>query len=441
MSLEELAIEEARILTWLPKVVIFGLREAASSERVAGLLPEDFSDAASTLDELCDGKLLCCFAFSAEPSLAKGSIGFKVEERLAFFQAFCRNLGIPDVNIFSPTDLWPKPAKNPKALFACLGVVAAALAERPGCEAPNLDDVQLSTEATAAAVAKAIAKPKDEAAEAMAAQLAAMAPRKQCENAFDECRRLRAEGAGGNTVLSLVNAREEVSRCVSLAKSYDEHPDDSDGEGKGEEEGRLDGSNGEDKGKEEAPVAAGEGHGESKETALPAAALSSFAYIPPEDAPDFHTDALPVLQGHLKKRSTGQKRWAIANALRLGGWDQRFFILRDMHLLWWEKKKHAASPDASRADGGAKCRGVINFVDAPVQLEVLKANEFQFLLCPGEGNPANRVYEYDASESEHNRAQWMESLHAHLAHAARVRAQCPDQDAKGGNISYSMPSC
>merc|ERR1712216_272496 len=66
---------------------------------------------------------------------------------------------------------------------------------------------------------------------------------------------------------------------------------------------------------------------------------------------------LPVLQGHLSKKSTGQKRWSFANAFRKDvGYGKRFFMLRDMQLLWWDTEEDAGAEDAVRPDGGTKCK-------------------------------------------------------------------------------------
>jgi DMSO/TMAO reductase YedYZ molybdopterin-dependent catalytic subunit len=166
--------------------------------------------------------------------------------------------------------------------------------------------------------------------------------------------------------------------------------------------------------------------------------VKSFLYIPSEDASQFQADTLPVLQGHLSKKNTGQKRWAVVNTFRKdAGYDRKYFILRDMHLLWWDTQEHAGSEDAVRADGGAKCKGVLNLVEAPLRLEVVTDSDTEFLLIPAEGNSTRRSYQYIVRDSEHSRAEWMEKLHAHLAHAARVRVERQAPGAQEGRLTAS----
>lgn len=241
-------------------------------------------------------------------------------------------------------------------------------------------------------------------------------PYKEKNDAAEECRRLRKMSAPEDGVLSLVAADGGTCRDVPLAKSQDNEAATDEKEGYPEAEAK-----------------------EAEASEVPVAP-TSVIYTPAEDAPEFQTDALPVLQGHLSKRSTGQKRWAMANAFKLGGWGKRFYMLRDMHLLWWEQKEHAASTEAARADGGAQCKGVINFLDTPMTLEVLNSTAGGFLLRPDDGAGVKRVYEFDVKESEHSSEEWMATLHAHIDHAARIRAQNSEKKDGDSSLNYSIPA-
>eukprot|EP00415_Alexandrium_ostenfeldii_P005120 UN5120 len=103
-------------------------------------------------------------------------------------------------------------------------------------------------------------------------------------------------------------------------------------------------------------------------------------------------------------------------------WDKRFFVVRDMHIHWWKTKEDASAPEAAVADGGPLCKGTISLLTNPVQLEFDSGSTTKFYLktMPGkkEAEKANkydnRVFSFDAVDSEYDREEWARVIHAHL---------------------------
>jgi len=121
------------------------------------------------------------------------------------------------------------------------------------------------------------------------------------------------------------------------------------------------------------------------------------------------------LRGHLHKESPSA--W-------LSKWDWRYFVLRDLRLLWWTSDKYAEEPAALDDDGGSKCKGSIDFAACPTEVEKEAGSPSIFILRPRDGhwvegsitdtrNP-DRVYRFDCAGSEHNRDKWMDVIRAHL---------------------------
>lgn len=361
------------------------MQQGDRQERLIPHLPDTFGEGLR-LDDLCDGKLLCALAISVDPSLASGRPGLAVPERIAFFQRFCRQLGVPNVQIVACPNVWPRPPRNPGALLACLGELGRILAERPEYDAPKMP----AGVAVAATAASSTEQPVVDRAAVQQAQyeaaVAAMVPTRKDETAAEECRRLRGEAdkLGEDPLAELV-----------LAPTRDEE--------EAEDEPEPD----------EAEAAEPPGN-----AAVPERHTSQI-YCPPEgyERPEFRADAMPMLHGHLYKLSPAsftRKRW-----------DRRFFIIRDMHIHWWKSKADGATREAAAPDGGPLCKGTINLLSDPVELGFSSSSTTIFYLLPeagkwgGEETTATkkrkrRVFAFDAKDSEYDREEWARAIHAHL---------------------------
>lgn len=128
------------------------------------------------------------------------------------------------------------------------------------------------------------------------------------------------------------------------------------------------------------------------------------------------TKATPLteLRGHLWKKSP--------NLMRLRPYEKRFFVLRDMQLLWW-KNQHDAEEDGLQSTGPL-VKGFINMMAGPVQAQALLGNDTTFHLKPRQGNwvpgsiakgDAAREFTLDATDSEHSRETWVECIREHIS--------------------------
>eukprot|EP00929_Paragymnodinium_shiwhaense_P010423 TRINITY_DN11504_c0_g2_i8.p1 TRINITY_DN11504_c0_g2~~TRINITY_DN11504_c0_g2_i8.p1 ORF type:complete len:535 (-),score=119.13 TRINITY_DN11504_c0_g2_i8:111-1715(-) len=134
-------ITEAEILDWACVIIRHGLTLKDRMESVREYVPEDFEkdqEKYRKIDAFCDGRALVAFSFAAAPELAEGRVGLAVFPKIAFFQRFCRELGVPEAHLCNAPDLWPRPAKRPKRLLRCLLEVAAELR----AEDPSLPKLQ-----------------------------------------------------------------------------------------------------------------------------------------------------------------------------------------------------------------------------------------------------------------------------------------------------------
>eukprot|EP00929_Paragymnodinium_shiwhaense_P063046 TRINITY_DN31524_c0_g2_i1.p1 TRINITY_DN31524_c0_g2~~TRINITY_DN31524_c0_g2_i1.p1 ORF type:complete len:939 (-),score=298.66 TRINITY_DN31524_c0_g2_i1:344-3160(-) len=109
------------------------------------------------------------------------------------------------------------------------------------------------------------------------------------------------------------------------------------------------------------------------------------------------------LQGFLYKKSPAK--------LRLRGWDWRYFTLKEHQLAWWHKREASKLQDGV---AGSKCKGCIDLRDGvEITLDARKATRFHVM--PTGGPYANRIFEFDASQSQHDRETWIAAIHAQAA--------------------------
>jgi len=191
---------------------------------------------------------------------------------------------------------------------------------------------------------------------------------------------------------------------------------------------------------------------DEKPAAVPPEVSTTVRYSSAEARPPSpQADGLPVLKGHLWKKSPS--KW------RLSSYDWRFFVVREMQMLWWRSEEEASTPGAAAADGGPLCKGSINFLEDQIAIEVEESNDTTFTLGPASGewadrtlencrpsrrrdtlkdmfrdkaHRATRIFTFDASSSENDRCQWMDGISKHIAHAARL-------DAGGASAPSTSP--
>lgn len=138
-------------------------------------------------------------------------------------------------------------------------------------------------------------------------------------------------------------------------------------------------------------------------------------YVAPAKTQSLDLNSLPLLRGHLWKRSP--------DARKLYKYQWRYFIVKDMHILWWRHED-----DQIR---GQEARGCLNLL---VHLTAISTerNSQRFVLRPAKGKwvkpesftkGEEREFFFDCTGSEHHRASWLEVLAAHISHAERVAQQ------------------
>lgn len=126
---------------------------------------------------------------------------------------------------------------------------------------------------------------------------------------------------------------------------------------------------------------------------------------------------LPRLRGFLWKRRPA-KHWT-------RDYDWRFFVLRNMQLLWWKNEEDASSLEATAPDGGPLCKGSISLVANSCSVDLDKDKATTFSLLPGEDgwthgrlameDDKKRVFKLKVDKnSVLSREQWATSLMAHL---------------------------
>lgn len=395
---------QAAVLKWIHDVTMFGLQQGDTQEKVIPLLPDTFGcDEALKLDDLCDAKLLCALAISSSPSLAQGPVGMTVPARITFFATFCQKLGVPAAKIVKPEHIWPKPAKNPGLLTACLGEVATLLAASES-KAPKLDpDVAAEAAGTAATTEEAAKKAAEDARLAeFKAQIDAMAPAAKGETATEEVRKAKAgeeEDLPSNDVppsTSFVLTAKDDDATVELAV---------------------------------VPTHGEEGEGGDGEAVESQEAMETTKYEPPSDSvgSTFKADALPTMKGYLHKQ-TG------SSMFRFTKYDRRYFILRDMHIHWWKTEDEANAPAASAPDGGPNCKGTISLLADPAEIELESGSPTKFSLRPKSGHwggktsagskakDSTKVYAFDTAETEHTREEWVEAIYVHVAKAEQLKS-------------------
>lgn len=154
---------------------------------------------------------------------------------------------------------------------------------------------------------------------------------------------------------------------------------------------------------------------------------------------DIEVAPAPPLHGHMNKQSPAM--------LRLGGWDQRFFLLADMKIMWWVNMNSCLSAlDSSDPQalmrrisssegldvGTSSKKGMVNFELTSAVVEVEPGSETIFSMKPvnkwAKGSTTDirdddrRVYKFDCKGSEHSREQWLEVLSEHIQKGAELRA-------------------
>lgn len=476
------------ILVWVHRVVQFGMGQPDTAKQVAGLVPETFeATGVRKLDQLCNGQILCAFAVSMEPKLAQGRMGLAVFARLAYFQRFCRRLGVPDTDLFSAPDIWPLPSKRPQKLVNCLLATAGALAARKKNRAPRLAGVPPASWADSDSESEDEGwqeDPKNSAGRRLEVLSEKSMAEKEKEMRTDEMTKLASAKPQWNKPalmpLAEDNSKDEEPETSSGAESVEVerriNPEDGfaytleellenlegyytdaeirdywakeckpmvppkDVEGPKEKQDKPPES---DEKQEETPATIGEkpaDEGEKPSAGDSATRLSqestvsneNFLYKPAQDAPDlddFESDALPVFQGYLWKKSP--------SSFRFKAYDWRFVIIRDMHLFWWKSKEDAAKRESRQADGGPYCKGIINLICNPVEIELQKSNKSKFTLRPRgkwakgtfTATSEKRIFVFDTKNSEYTTEQWLEALFIHIEHARRIQQQIAKQDS------------
>lgn len=135
---------------------------------------------------------------------------------------------------------------------------------------------------------------------------------------------------------------------------------------------------------------------------------------------------LPVLRGHLSKRSPNLVR----KAMKVAGMhaQDRKCILKDAHFLWWEPDKFAGKNEAA---------GCINFLINRATCTVDENNPTSFIIKPASpegwkdttsftGNK-DRQFWFDASDKEINCEEWVRALKAHIDFANQAYEQLGEE--------------
>eukprot|EP00929_Paragymnodinium_shiwhaense_P010418 TRINITY_DN11504_c0_g2_i1.p1 TRINITY_DN11504_c0_g2~~TRINITY_DN11504_c0_g2_i1.p1 ORF type:complete len:461 (-),score=97.63 TRINITY_DN11504_c0_g2_i1:111-1493(-) len=446
-------ITEAEILDWACVIIRHGLTLKDRMESVREYVPEDFEkdqEKYRKIDAFCDGRALVAFSFAAAPELAEGRVGLAVFPKIAFFQRFCRELGVPEAHLCNAPDLWPRPAKRPKRLLRCLLEVAAELrAEDPSL--PKLQappptprtgpDAEPKTDAKAPAPSLAEEPPKPQSGGYVVDAPAVQAP-KAVDASPAPINEADAPAVVALTEEEAADTEEDTTNTAATAETAaaaspppaDSGPVcetvvvDSPTTTEGLEEAELTVS----------PVARpsvatvktedtiSDSGDEDEVSELYHGASEIF--LPPPDAPMYNAQItadlnkkldLPVLSGYLWKKSPSKKRAFAAQLGLTRQWDKRFFALRDMKLVWWENEAHAMLK--------REPKGAIDLHTEAVCLERLKNAQpgepaQLFVIRPAKetgwksNKRAKRIYTLDSQGSEYTRDEWMLALSAHIAH-------------------------
>eukprot|EP00929_Paragymnodinium_shiwhaense_P010422 TRINITY_DN11504_c0_g2_i6.p1 TRINITY_DN11504_c0_g2~~TRINITY_DN11504_c0_g2_i6.p1 ORF type:complete len:450 (-),score=94.59 TRINITY_DN11504_c0_g2_i6:111-1460(-) len=435
-------ITEAEILDWACVIIRHGLTLKDRMESVREYVPEDFEkdqEKYRKIDAFCDGRALVAFSFAAAPELAEGRVGLAVFPKIAFFQRFCRELGVPEAHLCNAPDLWPRPAKRPKRLLRCLLEVAAELrAEDPSL--PKLQappptprtgpDAEPKTDAKAPAPSLAEEPPKPQSGGYVVDAPAVQAP-KAVDASPAPINEADAPAVVALTEEEAADTEEDTTNTAATAETAaaaSPPPADS---GPVCETVVVD-----------SPTTT-EGLEEAELTVSPVA-RPSVATVKTEDTISDSGDEdevselyhgvrkmkqhdacgsekldLPVLSGYLWKKSPSKKRAFAAQLGLTRQWDKRFFALRDMKLVWWENEAHAMLK--------REPKGAIDLHTEAVCLERLKNAQpgepaQLFVIRPAKetgwksNKRAKRIYTLDSQGSEYTRDEWMLALSAHIAH-------------------------
>jgi len=134
---------------------------------------------------------------------------------------------------------------------------------------------------------------------------------------------------------------------------------------------------------------------------------------------------LPQLRGQLWKKSPSK--------MRLSSYDKRYFMIKDMLIYWWKNQEDAEAPNASAADGGPNCKGLIDLKNTDIEVVADPKSTTIFSLKGKDGLWSSgslvkvstlredRVYTFDAQGSDHPRETWMKYISMHMERACRLR--------------------
>merc|ERR1712166_505632 len=80
-------------------------------------------------DWLRDGQILCRLANTIRPGsvkkINKGAMVFKQRENITYFQSFARDIGVPEISMFSTDDLFDK--KNMGSVIQCIYILGGVV--------------------------------------------------------------------------------------------------------------------------------------------------------------------------------------------------------------------------------------------------------------------------------------------------------------------------
>merc|ERR1711937_561076 len=125
--------------------------------------------------------------------------------------------------------------------------------------------------------------------------------------------------------------------------------------------------------------------------------------------------------GHLRKKSRPANAASCCALSNLSRYQQRYFVLRRMHLFWWKSKMNFLK--------GEECRGCLNLLVHHAGCKVDDGHASRFVLHPRNGiwnmpssfnGGSDRDFILDCRGSEHSREKWLTALEAHLNHAEEV---------------------
>jgi len=171
-----------------------------------------------------------------------------------------------------------------------------------------------------------------------------------------------------------------------------------------------------------------------------------------QELASFAVDEVPAICGYMYKKSPQR--------FRITAWDQRFFVVANMKMLWWKDRKSCALDVTGRERATTeeieseiqevkplpRIKGMVNFaVSEPKVVAMFSAQTRFRMLAPSKGwragatsdkrNDAARDYEFDVEGSSRSRSEWVTLLRRHIEQAEEKRRFCDDEseDSNAGS--------